>query len=108
MQQVQNIQGQDREDFFQEIKSIAEFNKKHFFSNKFSDQVKNELKNNLNLAMQQVVKTKGKHYLNWLKMLKKNKMLDKSTSRKLVTWRLRQLRQSCQDIQSNPWTDPDI
>jgi hypothetical protein len=108
MQQVQNIQGQDREDFFQEIKSIAEFNKKHFFSNKFSDQVKNELKNNLNLAMQQVVKTKGKHYLNWLKMLKKNKMLDKSTNRKLVTWRLRQLRQSCQDIQSNPWTDPDI
>jgi hypothetical protein len=106
MKQIQNLQGQDREDFFREIKSIAEFNKKHFFSSEFFNQVENELKDNLNLAMQQVARSRGKHYLEWLKILKKNKMLDMAVSRKVATVHLRQLRQSCPRDQSNPQSDP--
>lgn len=107
MKQIQNLQGQDRDDFFQKLKSVAEFNKKHFFSNEFFNQVKNELKDNLKLAMQQVVKTQGKHYLEWLKILKKNKMLNMTNGhRRLVITHLRQLRQSCQHDPSSPQEDP--
>jgi hypothetical protein len=107
MTQIQNLQGQEREDFFQQIKSIAEFNKRHFFSDAFFDQVKNELKDNLNLAMQQVAKSQGKHYLEWLKILKKNKILDSlKVSRASMSFKLRQLRQSCPRDQSNPQSDP--
>jgi hypothetical protein len=108
MKQIQSLQGQDREDFFQAIKSVAEFNKKHFFSNEFFEQVKNELQDNLKSAMQQVVNTRGKHYLEWLKIVKQNKMLGMSLRRRLTTTHLRQLRQSCQDVRSNHRQDPGL
>jgi hypothetical protein len=107
MKQIENLQGQDREDFFQEIKSIAEFNKKHFFSDEFFNQIKDELKNNLNSAMQQVTKSQGKIYLSWLKLLKKNNMLDMGRAvRNVATLHLKQLRQSYPHVRSNPQTDP--
>jgi len=109
MTQIQNLQGQEREDFFQEMKSIAEFNKKHFFSDAFFNQVKNELKNNLNLAAQQVTKSRGKHYLKWLTLMKNNKMLDIIRGkRKIATLHLRQLRQSYRFDQSSPPTDHSV
>jgi hypothetical protein len=107
MKQIQNLQGPAREDFFQNIKSVAEFNKKHFFSNEFFNQVENELKDNLNSAMQQVAKSRGKHYLKWLKILKENKMLDIARGRrKLITTHIRQLRQSCLRDPSSFQEDP--
>ena len=109
MKQIQMLQDQEREDFFQAIKSIVEFNKKHFFSDEFFDQVKNELRDNLQLAMQQVANTQGKHYLGWLRTLKENKMLDMLGSRRrLTTLHLRQLRQSCQGDQSSHQKDSEI
>ena len=107
MKQIENLQGQAREDCFREIKSIAEFNKKHFFSDEFVDQIKNELKDNLNLAMQQVTKSRGKNYLTWLGILKKEKMLDMARDyRKMTTMLVKQLRQSYRLDQSNPEVDP--
>jgi hypothetical protein len=107
MKQIENLQGQAREDFFREIKYIAEFNKKHFFSNEFFDQVKNELKHNLNLAMQQVAKSRGKNYLTWLNILKKNKMLHMTRgSRKMIVTHLRQLRLSYPHDLSSHQEDP--
>jgi hypothetical protein len=108
MKQIQSLQGQDREDFLQKIKSVAEFNKKHFFSNEFFDQVANELQDNLQSAMQQVVNTQGKHYLKWLKIIKQNKMSSLLIKRKLTTPHLRQLRQSYRSVQSNHREDPDL
>lgn len=109
MKQIENLQGQDRKDFFKKIKSIAEFNKKHFFSNDFFNQVENELKDNLKSAMQQVIKSRGKHYLKWVTLLKKNNMLDMVRPlRTLAVGNLRQLRQSCQLDPSNPQEDPPV
>ena len=109
MKQIENLQGQAREDCFRQIKSIAEFNKKHFFSDDFFEQVKNELKDNLNLAMQQVTKSRGKNYLTWLGILKKEKMLDMARGyRKMTTMLLKQLRQSYQRDRSNPAADPSV
>jgi len=106
MKQIENLQGQDRKDFFQNIKSVAEFNKKHFFSNDFFDQVENELKDNLKSAMQQVVKSRGKHYLKWVTILKENNMLDLVWPlRTLAAGNLRQLRQSCLRDPSNHQED---
>ena len=109
MTQIQNLQGQEREDFFQQIKSIAEFNQKHFFSDAFFDQVKNELKDNLNLAMQQVAKSRGKHYLEWLKILKKNKISNTiKVHRASMISNLRQLRLSCPRDRSSPQADQSV
>jgi hypothetical protein len=109
LEQIQNLQGPAREDFFQNIKSVAEFNKKHFFSNEFFNQVENELKDNLNSAMQQVVKSRGRHWLEWLKILKENKILDMARGRrKLITTHIRQLRQSYPSDPSRNPEDPVV
>jgi hypothetical protein len=94
MKQIQNLQGQKLENFLQGIKNIADFNKKHFFSDEFFDLVKDELKNNLNLAREQVKKSRGKHYLELLKLVKKNKLLDLLWRRQEKTCFVRKLRQS--------------
>jgi hypothetical protein len=107
MKKIQNLQGQEREHFSQEIKRIAEFNKEHFFSNKFFNQVKNELKDNLNPAMQQVTKTRGKYYLKLLALLKKSNLIDLSPRQEKIQL-LRQLRQSCQGDQSSLQEDPPV
>jgi hypothetical protein len=108
MKKIQNLQGQEFESFSREIKNIAEFNKKHFFSNEFFDQVNNELKNNLNMAMSQVTKSQSKHYLELVKLLKKSNLIDQMPHRQERTRVVRQLRQSCQDFQSNPQVDLSV
>jgi hypothetical protein len=106
MKQIQNLQGQDRKEFFQKIQSIAQFNKKHFFSADFSCQIENELRDNLKSAMQQVTKSRGKYYFEWLKILREHNILDMvKVSRRTSTRRLRQLRQSCLSDPSNPGKD---
>jgi hypothetical protein len=94
MKQIQNLQGQELENFSQAVKEIADFNKNHFFSDVFFNQVKNELKNNLNSACEQVKKSRGKHYLELLKLTKKHKLLDLLWRRRVKTQFVRQLRQS--------------
>lgn len=107
MKKIHKLQGLEREKFMSEIKRIAEFNRKHFFSDEFFNQVADELKNNLSLAMQQVVKSRGNHYLQLLRSVKQNKMLHKIDMpwRQRTTKLLRQLRQSYPRNQSNPPED---
>jgi hypothetical protein len=96
MKHIQNLQGQELENFLHGIKQITEFNKKHFFSDEFFNLVKGELKSNLNLACEQVKKSRGKHYLELLKLVKKHKLLDllRLWHRQEQTRFVRQLRQS--------------
>jgi len=101
MKQIQNLQGRALEEFSHEVKQIAEFNKTHFFSDKFSDQVRSELANNLEQACSKVKHSQGKYYLELVR-----------SSKNLMPWRrektqfLRQLRQAGRGSQSNPQTDP--
>jgi hypothetical protein len=108
MKKIQNLQGQELENFRGGIKQIAEFNKMHFFSDKFFNIVTSELKNNINSAYNQITKTQGKHYLEFLKLIKKQKIEYPRHIRQVETKFLRQLRQSCQSDQSNPPADPPV
>jgi hypothetical protein len=105
MKQIQNLQGQELVNFSRAVKQIADFNKKHFFGNEFFNQVRDELKNNLDLARGQVYKTQGKHHLELLKLLKIRKLVHHVPFRREKTQMLRQLRRSCQDDQSSPPQD---
>jgi len=108
MKQIQNLQGQALEDFSQAIKNITDYNKKHFFSNEFFNLIKNELENNLHSAYHQVKKSQGHHYLEVVKLVKQNKILDLLRYRQEKTQFVRQLRQSCQDNQSSPRKDSPV
>ena len=105
MKKIQNLQGQALEDFSFEVKQIAEFNKKHFFSDKFFDLVKSELKNNLDSACSTIKYSQGKHYLEILKSLKKLNMIDQMPQRQEKSQFLRQLRQSYPIDLSSPAAD---
>ena len=108
MKQIQNLQGQELENFSRELKRIAVFNKNHFFSNEFFYQVRDELKNNLDSAYKQVKQTRGKHYLELLKLLKIKGLAHHVHFRREKTQLLRQLRQSYRLDQSNPRVDPPV
>ena len=102
MKKIQNLQGQELESFLQGIKHIAEFNKKHFFSLKFFNLLKNELKNNLCVAHKKVKKSQGKYYLEYLRLVKKHKLLHQMIYRRELTALVRQLRQPGRGGPSNP------
>jgi len=108
MKQIQNLQGQELENFSQGIKRIAEFNKKHFFSDVFFNQVKNELTNNLQTAYKQVNHSRGKYYLELLKLVKKHKLLHRMWQRQERTCFVRKLRQSSQFDQSSSRADRSV
>jgi len=108
MNKIQNLQGDELYIFSQNIKKIAEFNKKHFFSDEFFDLVKDELKTNLISAYNLVKKTQGKHYLKILATAKKNNLKHQLQDRTKRTLLLRQLRQSCPRDPSNPQEDPSV
>ena len=105
MKQIQDLQGQKLVEFSQAVKQIAPFNKKHFFSDKFFNTVRSELKNNLHQAYSKVKHTRGKHYLERLKLLKKLNLEHQIFLRQEKTLFLRQLRQSYQRDRSNPAAD---
>lgn len=106
MKKIQNLQGEELLTFSQNVKKIAEFNKKHFFSDEFFNAVESELKDNLMQACKLVKKTQGKHYLKILASAKKHNLKHQLKDRKERTLLLRQLRQSYQLDQSNPQEDP--
>ena len=106
MHQIQKLQGLELEEFRKGIAQIAEFNKKHFFSDEFFDQVKNELKNNLDRAYKQVANTRGRHYLELMKVLKQQDAADHLPWRREKTQFIRQLRQYGQVDRSSPQEDP--
>lgn len=106
MKQLQELLGSEREKVFRELAKIAEFNKNHFFSKEFFDQVTDELKTNLSAACRQVKQTQGKHYLGYLKLLKQHQVIQHFPDRQDKTQLVRQLRQSCRDVQSRTQEDP--
>ena len=107
MKNIQNLQGQELENFLQGVKQIAEFNKKHFFSQEFFERVKCELKSNLQVACEQVKQTQGRHYLEILKLAKKHKLLYQMRQRQERTQLVRQLRLLGRDNQSKTQVDLD-
>jgi hypothetical protein len=106
MKHIQNLQGQELEKFLQGIQQIAKFNKKHFFSQEFVDLVTCELKNNLQVAYQQVKKSRGRDYQGFLKILKNQKLLDRLHQHQEKTQFVRQLRRSGPGDPSSPAADP--
>jgi hypothetical protein len=106
MKKIQNLQGSELEKFSQNVKDIADFNKKHFFSNEFVAVVRHELQDNLNQACQMIKKTRGKYYLRILKLLKIQKINFPPMWRKTHTLLVRQLRQSYPHDQSSARSDP--
>lgn len=63
MTQIKNLSAADKKHMLLQLKKIAMYNKRHFFSNKFFNQVQAELIENLNTAMSQIKITQGRHYL---------------------------------------------
>jgi hypothetical protein len=106
MKQIQQLQGQELENFSRAIKEIANFNKNYFFSDTFFNLVKSELKNNLKQARLTVKHSQGKYYLEILRLLKKLNLKDQMPQRREKTQFLRQLRQSCPGDRSSPQEDP--
>ena len=60
MNKVNSLSSREFDQFLVEIRRIAEFNKKHFFSNTFQQHVIEELKTNLTHAIQHIKKPRGK------------------------------------------------
>jgi hypothetical protein len=63
MQKIQQLTGRERNEFLQEVRKIAQFNKQHFFSDQFQHTVETELKTNLNQAYNELGRPRGKTYL---------------------------------------------
>jgi hypothetical protein len=106
MIKIKNLKGSELEEFTTSIRSIAEFNKKHFFSAEFFNNITSELQCNLEHACEQVKKTKGNGYMSFIKLLKSQQLISDLPDRRKKTLLLRQLRQSCQGNQSTPEVDP--
>jgi len=104
MKQIQNLTEFEKN----KLKDIAKYNKEHFFSDKFFNVVKNELKNNLETAYELLKKNQGIHYLEMLKIAKKRKIAYSAPLRKAKTKLVRQLRQSYPSNLTNPAADPPV
>jgi hypothetical protein len=59
MNKINSLGAQEFDQFLVEIRRIADFNKQHFFSNTFQQQIIEELKTNLTHAIQLVKKPRG-------------------------------------------------
>ena len=62
MAQVENLPPPQKKHMLTQLKKIAVYNKKHFFSNKFFHQIQHELIENLNTALSRIKITRGSHY----------------------------------------------
>ena len=62
MQQIANWTDDERHDKMSQLQQIAEFNRKHFFSSKFFNQVVTELKENLSIALTKFKNTKSSNH----------------------------------------------
>ena len=108
MTAIKNLSGTAQEEFAQGIEQIAQYNKQHFFSDEFFDQVQNELQTNLIAACQQVKQSRGKQYLKFLNLAKKLNLTHEVKLRQEKTQFVRQLRQSCQSALSSPGADQTV
>jgi hypothetical protein len=62
MAQIENLSQPQKKHMLMQLKKIAVYNKKHFFSNKFFNQIESELIENLNTAMSLIKITRCRHY----------------------------------------------
>lgn len=104
MNKIKNLTDQE----LAELRSIAQYNKQHFFSDEFFNAVKSELKTNLDQAYNTVKHSRGQHYMDVVKLLKSRdkSLLGFIPNRAKKIQLLRQLRQSYQGDQSSPLEDP--
>lgn len=99
MTRIENLSSIQKRRLLSQLKKIAMYNKQHFFSNKFFDQIQSELVENLNTAIDRVKITRGHHYFA-KKMLAKKFNINHTTNaikiaRKAATAKvLRRLRQN--------------
>jgi hypothetical protein len=102
MERINNLSSLQYNNTIKQLKKIAHYNKKHFFSSKFFNQIQSELIENLNRSIGIVKSTKGQHYLAHQKLTRKyrsnrNGSLPKDTQRQLKEYLigklLRRLRQ---------------
>ena len=70
MQKIQQLTGHERDVFLKEIRKIAQFNKRHFFSEQFHQMVETELKTNLNQAYKELGRPRGKFYFKTRRQLR--------------------------------------
>lgn len=71
MARIQALPLIQKNQILEKLQNIANYNKHHFFGNGFSTQVKTELINNLNQAIDKVKRTQGRHYSMARKAIKK-------------------------------------
>ena len=97
MTRIENLSAIDKKHMLTQLKKIAVYNKKHFFSNKFFNQIQSELIENLNTAVSQIKMTRGRHYLAKKILTRKfnsRPMLEKKLAKKTAIAKiLRLLRQ---------------
>jgi hypothetical protein len=63
MQRIEALPDEQKIHMLAQLKKITEYNKRHFFSVNFFNQIKFELSENLNIAIQNTKKTRGYYYL---------------------------------------------
>jgi hypothetical protein len=102
MKRIQNLSSSQYTNTIKQLKKIARYNKKHFFSSKFFNQIQTELVENLNASIVNIKLTRGQLYLAHQKLTRKyrsnrNRSLPKDTQRQLKEYMigklLRRLRQ---------------
>ena len=105
MKQIQRLKGSELENFSRAVKEIADYNKAHFFSEKFFNILEEELKNNLIEPFKLIKQSRGKYYLEALKIAKRQRLYHLPPMHKEKIQFLRQLRQSYLRDLSNPPQD---
>jgi hypothetical protein len=70
MQKIQQLSGCERDVFLEEVRKIAQFNKRHFFSDQFQHTIQTELTTNLNQAYKELGRPRGRFYLRTRRQLR--------------------------------------
>ena len=93
MRRIESLSPEQKQHMLGQLKKITKYNKDHFFSNKFFDQIQNELAENLNQAIAQVKITQGRYFLLSKKIIKRHRRLQNRQLNYVVSSILRKLRQ---------------
>jgi hypothetical protein len=96
MVRISNLPADQKKQLLDNLKEIAIYNKNHFFSKTFFDNIHTELIKNLNSAIKAVKRTRGKHYLSLIPIIKKHRKqnLPFSQSRIEIAKVLKKLRKN--------------
>jgi hypothetical protein len=62
MTRIENLSATDKKHMLAQLKKIAVYNKRHFFSTKLFNQIQSELIENLDAAISRIKITRGRHY----------------------------------------------